>query len=134
MPSRCRGFYALLNCSATYFSLLILRAERLVFYRCKSYAVGNGDGHGRNGVLAREVNNSLSYYQEKLGGEGIDSVFVRSIGKPVDEMIRVLEPFSFREVVPVDPTSVLSLAEGLRLDPEVAQRIAPAVGAVAGRG
>ena len=125
---------ALLNCSATYFSLLILRGERLVFYRCKSYAVGNGDGHGRNGVLAREVNNSLSYYQEKLGGEGIDSVFVRSIGKPVEEMIRVLEPFSFREVAPVDPTSALSLAEGLRLDPEVAQRIAPAVGAAAGRG
>jgi type IV pilus assembly protein PilM len=132
--SRGAGDVALLNCSTTYFSLLILREDRLVFYRCKSYAVGNGDGHGHNGVLAREVNNSLSYYQEKLGGEGIDTVFVRSVGKPVDEMVRLLEPFSFREIIAVDPASALSLAEGLRLDPEVAQRIAPAVGAAVGRG
>jgi type IV pilus assembly protein PilM len=125
---------ALLNCSAAYFSLLIVRGERLVFYRCKSYAVGNGDGQTPNGVLAREINNSLSYYQEKLGGEGIETIFVRSVGKPMEEMVHLLEPLSFQQVVPVDPTSVLTLAEGLRLDPEVAQRIAPAVGAAAGRG
>jgi type IV pilus assembly protein PilM len=125
---------ALLNCSATYFSLLIVRGERLVFYRCKSYSVGNGDGQAPNGVLAREVNSSLSYYQEKLGGEGIDTIFVRSVGKPMDEMTALLEPLSFRRVIPVDPASVLTLADGLKLDPDVAQRIAPAVGAAAGRG
>jgi type IV pilus assembly protein PilM len=125
---------ALLNGSGTYFSLLILRGERLVFYRCKSYAGGNGDSHGPSGVLAREVNSSLSYYQEKLGGEGIDTVFVRSVGEPIDHMTRLLESLGFRHVVAVDPTTALSLADGLRLDPEVAQRIAPAVGAAAGRG
>jgi hypothetical protein len=127
---------ALLNCSQTYFSLLIVRGERLVFYRCKSYAVGEeGNGaHGANGVMSREINGSLSYYQEKLGGAGIDTIFVRSVGAPMDKITALLEQFSFGTVTPVDPTAVLSLPEGLRLDGEVAQRIAPAVGAAAGRG
>jgi len=124
---------ALFNGSGTYFSLLILRGEKLVFYRCKSYAGGNGDLHGPNGVLAREINSSLSYYQEKLGGEGIDTVFVRSV-EPMEHVTRLLESLAFRHVVPVDPTTALTLADGLHLDPDVAQRIAPAVGAAAGRG
>lgn len=125
---------ALLNCAQTYFSLLIFRGERLVFYRCKSYAVGGEDLHGPNGVMRREISTSLSYYQEKLGGEGIHSIHLRTVAKPVEEMTEFLRGLSFDEVVPVDPAGSLDLAKGLRLDPDVGQRIAPAVGSAAGRG
>ena len=77
------------------------------FYSSIADAIdSDGDRYLALDVLAREVNSSLSYYQEKLGGEGIDTIFVRSVGKPMDEMTALLEPLSFRRVIPVDPASV----------------------------
>ena len=127
------GDVALLNCAQTYFSLLIVRDGKLVFYRCKSYVVGDDTLSAVNGSMTRELNASLSYYQEKLDGQGIGSIFVRSVGQPMEQMIGYLRELSFDRVIPVDPTAALSLAEGLRLDAEVAQRIAPAVGSAAAR-
>jgi len=127
------GDVALLNCARNYFSLAILRNERLIFFRCKSYAIDDADPKGPNGVLVREISNSLSYYQEKLEGQGIGAVFVRSVAVPVEEIGRRLTEMGVARVETVDPSIALELTNGNRLDPEVGQRIAPAIGAAAGR-
>ena len=124
---------AVLNCARSYFSLIIVRGERLIFYRCKTYPASEEESTG-NGVMAREVGSSISYYQEKLGGRGIQAAFVRTVAQPMNEVTAVLGRIGIDRVHPVDPAGALSIPEGTRLDPEVGQRIAPAVGAAAGRG
>lgn len=124
---------ALLNCAENYFTLVIMRRERLIFYRCKSYPVAAVENPESNG-LSREINTSLSYYKEKLGGDRIGLLMVRSVGLPPERMAAVLQNFDFGEVRIVQPASVLELAEGLQLDPLVGQRLAPALGAAASRG
>lgn len=124
---------ALLNCARSYFSLVIVRGERLIFYRCKSYPASEEESM-ENGVMAREVISSISYYQEKLSGRGLEAAFVRTVAQPMDEVTAMLGRIGIDRVHPVDPAGVLSMGEGVRLDPEVGQRIAPAVGAAAGRG
>ncbi len=123
---------ALLNCAAGYFSLVIVRAGNLIFYRCKSLPAP--EEQAERAVLTREVANSIAYYREKLGGDGLDTVLVRTVSKPLDELRGKLSSLGFARVEAVDPSSTLGLGEGLRLDPAMAQRIAPAVGAAAGRG
>jgi len=127
------GDVALLNCTRGYFSLLIVRGENLIFYRCKSYALAEREPEAPNGAMARELAGSLSYYQEKLGGDRIGVVFLRTVAQPFDELAGTLADLGVEQVEPVDPSGMLDLVEGLRLDAAVAQRIAPAVGAAAGR-
>ncbi len=128
------GDVALLNCTRGYFSLLIVRGENLIFYRCKTYAIGEQDPQAPNGAMARELAGSFSYYQEKLGGQGVGALFLRTVAEPYDQLEKMVRDLGIERVEPVDPTAGLDLVEGFRLDPEVAQRIAPAVGAAAGRG
>ncbi len=124
---------ALLNYTPAYFTLLITRGERLLFYRCKSLAVPDQEG-GDDGVVSRELATSLSYYQEKLSGQGLEAVLVRSVGKPVEELTGILGRLGVERVLPVDPAGALSAGGAtVQLDAEVRQRIAPGVGAVMGR-
>jgi Tfp pilus assembly PilM family ATPase len=127
------GDVALLNCTGSYFSLIIVRKSRLIFFRCKSYSVGDDQPGAVDGLLAREVSSSFSYYEEKLAGQGIAAVLVRSAAQPFDEVASSLAGLGLPRVEPVDPGALLGLVNGQRLDPETAQRIAPAVGAAAGR-
>lgn len=120
---------ALLNCAYGYFALIIVRDGRLIFYRCKSLGLREDENQELDSVMARELASSFSYYQEKLGGQGIGKIFLRSLALPPDEVAGLVDRVGFGEVVAVDPSSALGLANGLRLDPAVGQRIAPAVGA-----
>lgn len=131
------GDVGLLNCTASYFSLLIVRAGRLIFYRCKS----NGVGNGSNGAperphtfFMREIAGSLSYYREKLGGAGLCAVLVRSVVTPVEEILGWLTELGVPNVEAVVPLSAFALGEGVSIEPELAQQLAPALGVVAGRG
>lgn len=127
---------ALFNGARTYFSLLIVRQGRPIFFRCKTLLAGDeqeapvGFSHA---ALSRELVTSFSYYQEKLGGQGIGTTFVRTVSEPMESLSEILERCAFGRTVPVDPASALDLGVGIRLDPETAQRIAPSVGAAAGR-
>ncbi|MBZ5640618.1 MAG: hypothetical protein LAO51_17920 [Acidobacteriia bacterium] len=125
---------ALLNCARGYFSLLIVRGTRLLFYRSKSLAEGNGSAETAEPVLNRELATSVSYYQEKLGGQAITTTFVRDVTAPPGARSGSLEALGLGTVVPVDLSGSLMLANGGRLDPEAGQRIAPAAGAALGRG
>ena len=125
---------ALLNCAATYFSLAIVRQGRLVFFRCKTYAMGNGQPGPVLDVLSRELNYSLSYYEEKLEGSGIGTLFVRSAERPIEELREAVARLDAARVEPIDPLAGFDSVEGLEaLDARTAQRLAPALGAVLGR-
>jgi hypothetical protein len=129
------GDVGLLNVASGYFTLLIVRDDRLVFYRCKSYVVGEGeeDAGPVEALMARELTTSLSYWREKLGGERMSRVLVRAVNGAATEVPSILEGLGVGHVEPFDLTRGLALPQGLRLDPAVAQRLAPAVGAAVGR-
>ncbi len=125
---------ALLNCTRNYFTLLIARADRVVFYRCKTYAGGEEDDpSARLAVMGRELASSFSYYAEKLAGGGVGTVFVRAVSPGLDEVVPVLERVGVRAIRPIDVSASLDPASGSRFDPLDGQRLAPALGAAAGR-
>jgi hypothetical protein len=127
------GDVALLNCAGNYFSLVILRRERLIFFRCKTYAMERRSVGEPNGVLAREIASSFSYYREKLDGAGVKSAFVRTTSTPFDEVERDLRSLGLEGVEPIDFRGSLDLAEGVQVDGDAGQRLAPAIGAAIGR-
>lgn len=127
------GDVALLNCAHSYFSLLILRGEQLIFYRCKSFAPADQDGSpAPNGSLSRELATSLSYYQEKLEGRGIRAAYLRSVALPVSEVAEMLNRLGLERIEAIDPSVLLGIPERLHVDRALGQRIAPAIGAAAG--
>ncbi len=125
------GDVALLNCAKNYFSLVIVRNGKLIFYRCKSYSLGEEDSGQDEGLLLREVSSSISYYQEKLEGQGIGTMIVRSVDGSLEEVADRLRGLDVQRLEGVDPTSALDVEEPLAQ--ELAQRIAPAAGAALGR-
>jgi type IV pilus assembly protein PilM len=125
---------ALLNCARGYFSLLIVRGERLLFFRSKSLAAGDETAEAMEPVLNRELATSVSYYQEKLGGRAVATTFVRDVTAPPGARAGSLEALGLGTAVPVDPAAILAPAGVARLDPVAAQRMAAAVGAAVGRG
>ncbi len=126
------GDVALLNCTTGYFSLVIVRDSRLIFFRCKSHAVSPA-AEPANGLFVREIAGSLSYYREKLGGQGIGTLFVRSVATPIEELRSRLANLGVARIDPVDPAALLALAAGVTLEPRAAQLLAPALGAAVGR-
>ena len=125
---------ALLNCTRNYFTLMIVRADRAVFFRCKTYAGGEeDDASGRLAVMARELTSSFSYYAEKLGGSGVGTIFVRAVSPGLDEVVPVLERVGVNSVIAVDPSEPFDPASGRRFEPLEGHRLAPALGAAAGR-
>jgi hypothetical protein len=127
------GDVAFLNCAGTYFSLAIIRSSGLEFLRCKTYTMGNGAPVPSNGQLARELGYSMSYYEEKLGGQGIRTLFVRSADAPFDELEPHLTALGAERIEAIDPAASLESGEEGPLEPGLAQRLAPALGAVLGR-
>jgi type IV pilus assembly protein PilM len=126
---------ALLNCAGPYFSLVIIREGRIIFFRSKSLHGSGAEGAEEidTAVLARELNHSLAYYQEKLAGSGIHTLMVRTVAAS-NGILPALEGLGFGTVKAVDPAGSLEIASGLRMEAAMAQRLAPAVSAATGRG
>jgi type IV pilus assembly protein PilM len=125
---------ALLNCTRNYFTLMIVRADRVVFFRCKTYAAGEEeDVSGRLAVMGRELTSSFSYYEQKLSGVGIGTVFVRAVSPGLDDVVPVLQRIGVSSVKTIDPAAAVEPGSGSRLAPEDGQRLAPALGAASGR-
>ncbi len=75
------GDIAVLSATRAYFSLMILRGGRLIFFRAKNYHVQGGyQGEESLRVVGRELRSSLSYYEEHLLGEGIGKLYLRVVG------------------------------------------------------
>jgi hypothetical protein len=128
------GDVALFNGEGSYFSLVILRQGRLIFFRCKTFGVDDdAPAPGPNGELVRELASSFSYYREKLSGRGIQAIFVRSLGVPYDEIRARLQEMEVGRIEPLDPLAGLEVGGGPALDAATALRYAPAIGAALGR-
>lgn len=129
-----QGDVALFNGEGSYFSLVILREGRPIFFRCKTFGVDDAQtAPGPNGELGRELASSFSYYREKLGGQGIRGIFVRSLGVPYEEIDGRLRGMGVERIDALDPLSGLEIGNGRSIDPASALRYAPAIGAAAGR-
>jgi type IV pilus assembly protein PilM len=129
------GDVGLLNVASGYFTLLIVRNERLLFYRCKSYSAGDSeeDLGPLDTLMARELTSSLSYWRDKLGGERLSRVLLRAVNGAATDVPPILESLGVGGVEPVDLARGVNVPDGLKLAPAVAQRIAPAAGAAVGR-
>ncbi len=113
---------------------MIVRDDRVVFFRCKTYAGGEeDDASGRLAVMGRELTSSLSYYTEKLGGAGVGTLLVRAVSPGLDEVVPVLERLGVLSVSAIDAGASLATSSAARLDPVDGQRLAPALGAASGR-
>jgi type IV pilus assembly protein PilM len=125
---------ALLNCTRNYFTLVIAQAGRVVFFRCKSYAGGeDADAAARIAVMVRELASSFSYYQEKLSGAGIGTMFVRAVAPGLAEVMPALESLGIPAIRPVDASTAVVSSNGTRFAVEDGQFLAPALGAASGR-
>jgi type IV pilus assembly protein PilM len=122
---------ALLNCASNYFSLVIVRNGRVIFFRCKTLSPEGESANGGNGFLVREVASSLSYYREKLAGQGIESVIVRALNASAEEIGEKLGALDLTRIESVDASVTVDLEPGQRMDAALTMRLAPALGAAA---
>jgi len=122
----------LLNLTRRYLSILILSQGQILFYRCKPHASGTVLDPDLTG-LRREIYTSLAFYQEKLLGRGIGRAWLRATGMPVAPVLEAVRAETGGAVEALKVLEVLGTGDGVRLDAETADRVAPAAGAVAGR-
>jgi len=133
------GDFMVVNITGSFFTVMIFRAGRILFYRCKAFtADDDGSMEGRRRLLRREVQASLVYYQERLAGTDLARLYVRTTGLAAPEALSALsvdsmpvaaEPLDVRRALPM---SGRIDATGDRAD-ELLQKLAPAVGAAVGR-
>lgn len=126
--------WLLANLTEDFLTLVILRGEEIVFFRCK----GRQSLSDRNGLSAagalRELRGSLAYYKEKLDGRGVTRCFVRTEAGRDDTFHRGLSDATGIEAETLDPIGSLDLSSDLdRPDLDLAQRLVPLVGMALGR-
>jgi hypothetical protein len=118
---------ALLNATPTYFSLVILRGQQVVFYRSKAYHVQGGfQGEESLRVVGREVRSSLGYYEEHLLGQGIGVIWLRAAGIPAEGLLDTLAAAGCADVKRAEASRVVP--ELRQVPPEVAVDLLPALG------
>lgn len=128
--------FMLLNVTSMFFAVMVFRSGRLVLYRCKTFAFeGVRDAEGDYRMLRRELQASLVYYQEKLGGAELARIYMRVVGH---EPARIADIFKGEAVSsepePIDPSRLVAMpGVSSGASSELLQRLAPAVGAALGR-
>ena len=99
LEARSQGDVAVLSATPSYYSLIILRGGKLIFYRARSYHVqGAYQGEESLRVVARELRSSLSYYEEHLLGEGLGRTLVRVVGIQPEGIVEVARDAGCGEV------------------------------------
>jgi type IV pilus assembly protein PilM len=123
------GDWLLANLTEDFLTLMILRGEEIVFFRCKGrQTLAGSNGFSTEGAL-RELRGSLSYYNEKLAGKGLDRCFVRTASGRDDSFQRGLSEATGVEAETLDPVGILEVPGALdRPDPVLAQHLVPLVG------
>jgi Tfp pilus assembly PilM family ATPase len=133
------GDFMIVNVTGSFFTVMIFRAGRVLFYRCKAFTTDDDASlEGRRRLLRREVQASLVYYQERLNGRELSRLYVRASGLDTQAALSALTG----DGIPVaaelmEVRRALSLsgrinAAGDRAD-ELLQKLAPAIGAAVGR-
>lgn len=121
-----RGDWLLVHVRPTYGTVAILRGRDLVFFRNRS-----ADGEDS---LADVVHQTAMYYEDRLGGSGIERIVLSGahlslpeVPEP-DDLGRQLGDRVGAPVELLDPTSVVPMAERIAPRAELLDLIAPAVG------
>lgn len=125
----------LLNVTGKFFALLILRQGVPIFYRAKSYAFAD-HADSRRATVIREVDASLTYYAERLGGRLPAQIHLRCIDMDLNTLQEELAQRLEGPVLPVDPTQVVEVvprSDDAEEQRDLMQLIAPALGAALGR-
>jgi type IV pilus assembly protein PilM len=125
------------NVSEGFVTFIIFRGQKMVFFRSKPFALGLGDGDGESSLrlIRREIQTSLLYYREKLGGKDLTRAYLRVVGQKPE---KVAEVFTSQPEISgvdwIDPRKVVDIngrmagEQGSR----ILQRLAPALGATLG--
>jgi type IV pilus assembly protein PilM len=131
--------YLVANVSGTYFSFAIFRGESLLFFRCKSFAMGTGDDSDEGSIrlLKRELQTSLLYYRDKLEGKDLSRAYLRVV-----DLDRAAVSDLFSAEQGIASVAMMDLSRVLNVQGRVSgehgertmQRLLPAIGATAGRG
>jgi type IV pilus assembly protein PilM len=132
--------FMLLNVTGAFFTVMVFREGRLIFYRCKTFAFGgNDDPESGYRLVHRELQASLLYYQEKLMGRELARVYMRLVGMDADRVAGQFggAPIAARPEL-IDVQRVVNVTGRIAsMGPDRAadllQRLAPAVGAALGR-
>jgi type IV pilus assembly protein PilM len=121
------GDWLLVNVSADWTSVAILRGADLIFFRSRG---AEGDV-----TLADLVHQTAMYYEDRLGGSGLGRVLLcgASIADPrqaaeVEWLRRSLEERLATTVEPVDPRRAAALPDGAAATPALLDALAPLVG------
>ncbi len=128
--------FMLLNVTSSFFSVMVFRSGRLVLYRCKTFAFeGVRDAEGDYRMMRRELQASLVYYQEKLGGAELAKIYMRIVGHEPGRIAAVFRGEAVAsEPEGIDPSRLVSMpGRSSAVSPELLQQLAPAVGAALGR-
>jgi type IV pilus assembly protein PilM len=128
------GDVGLINGSHNYFTFMILRNGKLIFFRCKNYQVEKELSEEEVGkVLSRELNTSLSYYSEKLGGKGFKMTYYRTAGHDAQNFRSIIEKVGLSPCEVIDLSKVIQFQDFSNCDEITRSQLAPAIGTVVGR-
>ena len=118
--------WLLVNVSADYASIAILRGEHLIFFRNRA--------SDTDGTLADLIHQSAMYYEDRLGGGGFSRVILAGVGEgvrqtaEVDQARRSLSERLESAVETVDPRSAAALTDRITAAPALLDALAPLVG------
>jgi hypothetical protein len=118
---------AVLSATPSYFSVVLLRGGRLIFFRAKSYhAQGGFRGEESLNAVNRELRSTLGYYDEHLHGQGVKRTYVRVAGVPAEGLLELVESVGCGEVRRAALKTIVP--ELHRASPEDSAELLPAVG------
>lgn len=134
------GDFMVLNVTGAFFTVMVFRDGRMIFYRCKTFAFGHEQDAGSDErLIRREIQASLLYYQERLAGRELARIYLRVVDQDLDQIAGMFDeaPAATRPE-PFDLSRVVGLtgrfaAAGDERSREIMMRAAPAVGAALGR-
>ena len=119
--------WLLVNVTADYASIAILRGDDLIFFRNR--------GSDADGTLTDLVHQTAMYYEDRLGGKGFDRVLLAGIagGKrrqalEVEQAKRSLQERLNKPVETVDPRAAAALTDRISAGPALLDALAPLVG------
>jgi type IV pilus assembly protein PilM len=126
-----------LNVTGSFFALMVLREGSPLFYRAKSYAFADDPSReSRRSLLLRELDGSLAYCRERLGGEAPSALHLRCVDLDLEAVTREVQERTGVAVEPIDPGRLVKVVPregGAEAQRRLLQRIAPALGAALGR-
>jgi hypothetical protein len=128
------GDRAVLNAAEGYLTVLFFREGRLNFFRSKQLSDEERALPERlHAGIRRELASCSAYYREHLSGPGLACAALRVVEGDPDAILKISQEEMGCPVQILDPSRAVVLPAGAGASEGLWQRLAPALGAVAGR-